>query len=194
MNRLRQRRWRSQLKKRSWPNKIRADRQRESVALKTFFLHRHCIISHFFYFCIWRVECNGVTSKPGQKGVVKGAHRSLIMASPRGSNMSLSNGAKFPSTHSLKSSGGQRSGSQSRLSQTQLAPSKESLHRQATSSGPALSADLLFKMSKKIAQLTKVIYFLNTQHEDRELQEKDMRRMHEEEILRVRDFYGIGGF
>jgi hypothetical protein len=49
----------------------------------------------------------------------------------------------------------------------------------------AASADLVFKMSKKIAQLTKVIYFLNTKNEDREVQLKHVTTMYEQEIESV---------
>lgn len=42
--------------------------------------------------------------------------------------------------------------------------------------------DILFKMSKKIAQLTKVVYFLNTRNEDMEVKMKDMKAACELEI------------
>jgi hypothetical protein len=44
------------------------------------------------------------------------------------------------------------------------------------------SKDLLFKMSKKIAQLTKVVYFLNTRNEECELKLKILKLSHEEDI------------
>jgi hypothetical protein len=48
---------------------------------------------------------------------------------------------------------------------TSIKKSTISLNR-ANSSKNDVSKDLLFKMSKKIAQLTKVIYYLNTKNED----------------------------
>ncbi|KAI8894548.1 hypothetical protein BC833DRAFT_660816 [Globomyces pollinis-pini] len=42
--------------------------------------------------------------------------------------------------------------------------------------------EILFKMSKKIAQLTKVVYFLNTKNEDTNLQMKQMKRQYEYDL------------
>ncbi|KAJ3344818.1 hypothetical protein HDU91_000102 [Kappamyces sp. JEL0680] len=51
-----------------------------------------------------------------------------------------------------------------RLSLQSSRKSLNSLSR--TSSKHDMTRETLFKMSKKIAQLTKVIYYLNTKHED----------------------------
>ncbi|RNF11448.1 protein FAM184A [Trypanosoma rangeli] len=48
------------------------------------------------------------------------------------------------------------------------------------------SGDTHYKMCKKIAQLTKVIYQLNTQNEDYDARNSEMRRKHEEELCTVR--------
>jgi Tfp pilus assembly major pilin PilA len=45
--------------------------------------------------------------------------------------------------------------------------------------------DLWYKACKKIAQLTKVIYFLNTQTEDTELQLQEERHQHRDELIKV---------
>lgn len=45
--------------------------------------------------------------------------------------------------------------------------------------------DLWYKACKKIAQLTKVIYFLNTQTEDTELQMQQDRSQHRDELIKV---------
>jgi hypothetical protein len=45
--------------------------------------------------------------------------------------------------------------------------------------------DLLFKMSKKIAQLTKIVYFLNTRNEDFEKELKNLKVFHKAEIVKI---------
>ena len=45
--------------------------------------------------------------------------------------------------------------------------------------------DIIYKMSKKIAQLTKVIYYLNTKHEDHEAEIHNLTDAYESEIDRV---------
>jgi hypothetical protein len=48
------------------------------------------------------------------------------------------------------------------------------------------SPDIMFKMSKKIAQLTKVIYFLNTRNEDHQAEVRNLSEAYEKEIEEVR--------
>ncbi|KAL2912999.1 hypothetical protein HK105_207454 [Polyrhizophydium stewartii] len=48
--------------------------------------------------------------------------------------------------------------------------------------GPEIPPDILFKMSKKIAQLTKVIYYLNTKNEDHALEVQGLVDAYELEI------------
>ena len=52
-------------------------------------------------------------------------------------------------------------------------------------SGKSISPDVVFKMSKKIAQLTKVIYYLNTKHEDHALEIQALVDAYEIEIQDV---------
>ena len=48
-----------------------------------------------------------------------------------------------------------------------------------------LSEDMLFKLSKKIAQLTKVIYSLNTKNDDLEFDMDLLRKNYEEKLEKV---------
>lgn len=56
----------------------------------------------------------------------------------------------------------------------------------AAGAGRSSAADLHLKMSKKIAQLTKVIYHLNTKNEDHEIEIRDLISKHNAEIEKVR--------
>nr|CCC92950.1 unnamed protein product [Trypanosoma congolense IL3000] len=47
--------------------------------------------------------------------------------------------------------------------------------------------DMHFKMCKKIAQLTKVIYHLNTKTEDNDMRLSDLRERHDMEVAQLRD-------
>jgi hypothetical protein len=71
------------------------------------------------------------------------------------------------------------------MSSTKLAKtpkkSQANLNR-SNSSKNELSKDLIFKMSKKIAQLTKVIYYLNTKNEDTGQRMKYMADEYEHEL------------
>jgi len=62
---------------------------------------------------------------------------------------------------------------------------RHSDHQGGDDSAATLTPDLLFKMSKKIAQLTKVIYFLNTQMEDYEIREKTAEGTHQQQLKEV---------
>lgn len=48
---------------------------------------------------------------------------------------------------------------------------------------PVVSPEMLYKLSKKIAQLTKVIYSLNTRNDDLELDMENMRSGYEERLM-----------
>ena len=48
-----------------------------------------------------------------------------------------------------------------------------------------VSDDMLFKLSKKIAQLTKVIYTLNTKNDDLEFDMENMRQSYEDKLEKV---------
>ena len=48
-----------------------------------------------------------------------------------------------------------------------------------------VSDDMLFKLSKKIAQLTKVIYTLNTKNDDLEFDMENMRHSYEDKLEKV---------
>ena len=48
-----------------------------------------------------------------------------------------------------------------------------------------VSDDMLFKLSKKIAQLTKVIYSLNTKNDDLEFDMENMRHGYEDKLEKV---------
>ena len=48
-----------------------------------------------------------------------------------------------------------------------------------------VSDDMLYKLSKKIAQLTKVIYSLNTKNDDLELDLEVLRSGYEEKLQKV---------
>ncbi|KAL7754305.1 hypothetical protein RI367_000286 [Sorochytrium milnesiophthora] len=48
-----------------------------------------------------------------------------------------------------------------------------------------LDEEMLFKMSKKIAQLTKVVFHLNAENEDNKFRERSIRDLYEEEIENV---------
>ena len=50
-----------------------------------------------------------------------------------------------------------------------------------------LSDDMLYKLSKKIAQLTKVIYSLNTKNDDLEFDMDALRKNYEEKLEKVSD-------
>ena len=51
-----------------------------------------------------------------------------------------------------------------------------------------LSDDMLYKLSKKIAQLTKVIYSLNTKNDDLEFDMDALRKNYEEKLEKVSIF------
>ena len=51
-----------------------------------------------------------------------------------------------------------------------------------------LSDDMLYKLSKKIAQLTKVIYSLNTKNDDLEFDMDALRSNYEEKLEKVSNF------
>ncbi len=57
-------------------------------------------------------------------------------------------------------------------------------HQQFTSADPKVPPEMLFKISKKIAQLTKVIYSLNTRNDDLELELGQVRASYEECLRR----------
>ena len=62
------------------------------------------------------------------------------------------------------------------------------LARETSSDGGpqhVLSDDMLFKLSKKIAQLTKVIYSLNTKNDDLEYDMDSLRKNYEEKLEKV---------
>ena len=54
-----------------------------------------------------------------------------------------------------------------------------------------VSDDMLFKLSKKIAQLTKVIYTLNTKNDDLEFDMENMRHSYEDKLEKVSVFRNI---
>ncbi|XJO75647.1 hypothetical protein BDV3_006292 [Batrachochytrium dendrobatidis] len=78
--------------------------------------------------------------------------------------------------------GASRRKSRSELKSNPLLHSSSSSIKRSTSD---ISADILFKMSKKIAQLTKVIYYLNTKNEDHSLEIQNMVDAYELEIAEV---------
>ena len=51
-----------------------------------------------------------------------------------------------------------------------------------------VSDDMLYKLSKKIAQLTKVIYSLNTKNDDLEFEMENMRHGYEDKLEKVTQF------
>ena len=53
------------------------------------------------------------------------------------------------------------------------------------SSHHMVSDDMLYKLSKKIAQLTKVIYSLNTKNDDMEFDMENMRHGYEDKLEKV---------
>ena len=53
------------------------------------------------------------------------------------------------------------------------------------SSQRMVSDDMLYKLSKKIAQLTKVIYSLNTKNDDLEFDMENMRHGYEDKLEKV---------
>ena len=53
------------------------------------------------------------------------------------------------------------------------------------SSHHMVSDDMLYKLSKKIAQLTKVIYSLNTKNDDLEFDMENMRHGYEDKLEKV---------
>ena len=59
-------------------------------------------------------------------------------------------------------------------------------HREGEeSSHHMVSDDMLYKLSKKIAQLTKVIYSLNTKNDDMEFDMENMRHGYEDKLEKV---------
>ncbi|KAJ1342615.1 hypothetical protein BSLG_002713 [Batrachochytrium salamandrivorans] len=81
--------------------------------------------------------------------------------------------------------------SQSRLSTKDKQSSRHGRHSDTSHHGsassisqgnPDINADTLFKMSKKIAQLTKVIYYLNTKNEDHSVEMQNLVDSYEAEI------------
>ncbi|KAH6571148.1 hypothetical protein BASA62_004030 [Batrachochytrium salamandrivorans] len=84
--------------------------------------------------------------------------------------------------------------SQSRLSTKDKQSSRHGRHSDTSHHGsassisqgnPDINADTLFKMSKKIAQLTKVIYYLNTKNEDHSVEMQNLVDSYEAEITEV---------
>ncbi len=61
--------------------------------------------------------------------------------------------------------------------QGQQGSSTQSQHQQ-----PVVGPDMMFKISKKIAQLTKVIYSLNTRNDDLELEVESLRSSYEQRL------------
>lgn len=59
------------------------------------------------------------------------------------------------------------------------------LRRSSTTAGIHVTQDIHYKMSKKIAQLTKVVYALHTKNDENELLLSIERRAHEEELQRL---------
>ena len=60
------------------------------------------------------------------------------------------------------------------------------VHREGEeSSHHMVSDDMLYKLSKKIAQLTKVIYSLNTKNDDLEFDMENMRHGYEDKLEKV---------
>ena len=57
--------------------------------------------------------------------------------------------------------------------------------REEESSHHMVSDDMLYKLSKKIAQLTKVIYSLNTKNDDLEFDMENMRHGYEDKLEKV---------
>jgi Skp family chaperone for outer membrane proteins len=55
----------------------------------------------------------------------------------------------------------------------------------ADASGAPAAADIHFKLCKKVAQLTKVVYHLNVRNEDHDAELAAARRRHEGEIKRL---------
>jgi hypothetical protein len=60
--------------------------------------------------------------------------------------------------------------------------SSGSVGRQAPVAQSVVGPDMMFKISKKIAQLTKVIYSLNTRNDDLELELESLRSSYEERL------------
>lgn len=89
-------------------------------------------------------------------------------------NLKQQQGSSRGSRGSLNAIGGGRGSVVATTSTSRIAPAHD-----------AATADLLFKMSKKIAQLTKVVYVLNTQNEDVEREVRMARREHEREVAEV---------
>eukprot|EP00833_Pecoramyces_ruminatium_P010588 jgi/Orpsp1_1/1184620/evm.model.c7180000090288.1 len=56
------------------------------------------------------------------------------------------------------------------------------------SMGNAYQSDIQYKMCKKIAQLTKVIYYLNSKDEDQQEQIRSLKTLYEEEIEHIINF------
>ena len=55
-------------------------------------------------------------------------------------------------------------------------------HHTPSPQPPAVTPDMMFKISKKIAQLTKVIYSLNTRNDDLELELEGLRANYEQRL------------
>lgn len=70
------------------------------------------------------------------------------------------------------------------MSQSLIRRSKVSLVSSRASSVRSVdpSKDLIFKMSKKIAQLTKVVYYLNTKTEDHTLHAEVLKHEYDQEL------------
>ena len=62
----------------------------------------------------------------------------------------------------------------------------DSNHGEDVNGHQMVSDDMLFKLSKKIAQLTKVIYSLNTKNDDLEFDMENMRHSYEDKLDKVR--------
>ncbi|KAJ3163446.1 hypothetical protein HDU86_000025 [Geranomyces michiganensis] len=71
-------------------------------------------------------------------------------------------------------------------SQKLAEPSNHSSRSQLAASAPeAVPPDIIYKISKKIAQLTKVIYYLNTKNEDHTVEIQSLAEAYEDEIQDV---------
>ncbi len=73
---------------------------------------------------------------------------------------------------------------QQRQQQQQQQHHQHQQQQQFTSADPKVPPEMLFKISKKIAQLTKVIYSLNTRNDDLELELGQVRASYEECLRR----------
>ncbi|TPX35759.1 hypothetical protein SmJEL517_g02001 [Synchytrium microbalum] len=66
-----------------------------------------------------------------------------------------------------------------------LAAPSNGTTNQFNGKGVAAAPETVYKMSKKIAQLTRVVYYLNTKHEDHQVELDGLREAYEEECSRI---------